>query len=365
MDVFSRSGRFVSSLRAFFHSLLVNRLWNRYPGKFRQRVKLVSIATLMSVFVLVSCSKEPPSPLRVATNLWPGYETLYLARSLGYYKDTPIQLVDLPSGTEEVRAFRNKEIEAAGISLDQALVLAETNSDVRIVTVMDFSEGGDVILAKPNIPSLKALKGKRVGVEANALGAYVITRAMEKAGLSTKDIQIVSLGLSEHERAFKSGKVDAVVTFGPARTKLLSTGAKQLFDSSQIPGEIVDVLVVRETVIANQPDAVKALIKGRFQALEYLNNHPEDAARQVAPRTRVTPKQFLDSVKGLRSPDLQQNQKLLGKADSSLLKATHQLVKVMVENKLLSTPIDPAPLLDDRIVNEVKVNEVKVNEVKL
>ena len=67
--------------------------------------------------------------------------------------------------------------------------------------------------------------------------------------MSPKDIKIVFLGVSEHERAFKNGKVDAVVTFGSARTKLLAAGAKQLFDSSQIPGEIVDVLIVSEDVI--------------------------------------------------------------------------------------------------------------------
>ncbi|HEY9807297.1 MAG TPA: hypothetical protein V6D04_12060, partial [Candidatus Obscuribacterales bacterium] len=81
------------------------------------------MAVITSFSVLASCSQNSP-PLRVAVNLWPGYETLYLARSLGYYDNTPIQLVDLPSGAEEVRAFRNHNVEAAAVSLDQALVLA-------------------------------------------------------------------------------------------------------------------------------------------------------------------------------------------------------------------------------------------------
>jgi NitT/TauT family transport system substrate-binding protein len=316
---------------------------------------LIAIGTLVGLSILVGCSKAPEAPLRVATNLWPGYETLHLAQSLGYYKDTPIQLVDLPSGSEEVRAFRNGNVEAAGISLDQALVLATTNPDVRIVTVMDFSEGGDVILAKPEFESLKALKGKRVGVEANALGAYVITRALETAGLTTKDVTIVSLELSEHERAFNDGAVDAVVTFGPARSKLLSVGAKELFTSAQIPGEVVDVLIVREGLITSQPDAVQALVKGRFQALNYLANNPQEAAQRIAPRTGVTPAQFLESLKGLRSPDLQQNQKLLSKVDQSLVQATKRLADVMLENKLLPNAIDPVPLLDDRLVQKIQL----------
>jgi NitT/TauT family transport system substrate-binding protein len=330
-------------------SLIHRKIWT-----VRHNFLPLAIASCLGVSLLVSCSKTVAPPLRVGTNLWPGYETLHLAKNLGYYKDTSIELVDLPSGTEQVRAFRNGNIDAAGISLDQALTLATTNPNVRIISIMDFSEGGDVILAKPDIPNLKALKGKRVGVEANALGAYIITRALEKAGMTTQDIQVVSLGLSEHERAFKDGKIDAVVTFGPARNKILSTGAKEVFNSSDIPGEIVDVLIVKETAITEQSDTVKALVKGRFQALDYLTKNPQDAASRIAPRTNITPEQFLDSMKGLRSPDLQQNRSLLSKSDPTLLKATQRLVEVMVENKLLSKAIDPAPLFDDRILNQVQ-----------
>jgi NitT/TauT family transport system substrate-binding protein len=311
------------------------------------------LAGLLTLSIGSGCHYNLERPLRVAVNQWPGYETLYLARSLGYYEKTSIQLIDLPSGTEQVRAFRNGNVEAAAISLDQALALVDTNADVQVITVMDFSEGGDVILAKPEIANLKALRGKRVGVEANALGAYILTRALEQASLSTQDIQIISLGLSEHERAFKAGAIDAVVTFGPARINLLAANARQIFDSSQIPGEIVDALIVRQDVIERQPKAVQALVKGRFQALDYLAEHPQDSARRIAPRTGVTSDQFLQSLVGLRSPNLEENQKLLGKTDRSLLDAAQRLAVVMQRHRLLNQSIDIAPLLNDQFVKNI------------
>ncbi|MCC3423551.1 MAG: ABC transporter substrate-binding protein [Microcoleus sp. PH2017_01_SCD_O_A] len=328
------------------------KFWKKVSRKLKSFMLGIATVTLCTV-ILASCTKAE-APLRVGANVWPGYETLYLARSLGYYDNTPIRLVDYPSGTEEVRAYRNGEIEAAGISIDQALVLAATNPDVKIVVVMDFSNGGDVILGKPEIPNLQGLKNRPVGVESTALGAFIITRALEQKGMSPKDIKIVSLGVSEHERAFKDGKVDAVVTFGYARTKLLAVGAKQLFDSSQIPGEIVDVLIVRDDVINKQPKALQALVDGRFRALDYLTKNPQDAAIRIAPRTGVTPEQFLESLKGLSSPSLQENQKLLGKTDPSLLNGVKRLSQVMLENKLLPKAVNPAPLLDDRLVKKVK-----------
>ena len=303
---------------------------------------------------VTGCPQKPSSPLRIGTNLWPGYETLHLAQNLGYYDQENLKLVDYPSGTEEVRAYRNGEIEGAGLSIDQALVLAATQGDVKIIAVMDVSDGGDVILGKPEITNIKALKGKRVGVESTALGAYFLARALEKNGLSPKDVQIVSLELTEHERAYKEGKVDAVVTFGPARVKLLAAGAKLLFDSSQIPGEIVDTLVVRQSAIDNSANRIQALVNGRFRALDYLNKNPQEAAARIAPRTQVTPEQILDAFKGLRQPDLAENQKLLDQSNPALINGMRGLVKVMVENKLLSKEIDPALILDDRFVKNAK-----------
>ena len=316
---------------------------------------IFSIVTGILAIAITNCTTPPSSPLRIGANLWTGYETLYLARNLGYYDQQPIKLVDYPSGTEEVRAYRNHEIEGAGLSIDQALSIAATQDNIKIITIMDVSHGGDVILGKPEIANIKALKGKRVGVESTALGAFFISRALEKNGMSVKDIQIVSLELTEHERAYKQGKVDAVVTFGPARIKLLAAGAKLLFDSSQIPGEIVDILAVSKEAITNSSDTIQSLVNGRFRALDYLEKNPQDAASRIAKRTQVTPEQILNAFKGLRQPNLQENQKLLDKSDPALVNSMRKLVQIMVENKLLPKAIDPVNLLDDRFIKNAKL----------
>ncbi|HEY9618800.1 MAG TPA: ABC transporter substrate-binding protein [Crinalium sp.] len=310
---------------------------------------------LVCAIALANCNTSLPSPLRIATNLWPGYETLYLARHLDYYDESVIRLVDYPSGTEEVRAYRNHEVEGAGLSIDQALLLAATQDDVRIIAVMDFSAGGDVILGKSTLSSFQDLKGKRVGVESTALGAFFLVRALEKNGMTTEDVQIVPLDFSEHERAFQEGHVEAVVTFGPSRAKLLASGAKLLFDSSQIPGEIVDTLVVRQDAIKTHASAIQTLVEGRFRALEYLTKHPQDAARTIAPRTGVTPEQILEAFAGLHQPNLRENQKLLDRTDPSLIEGMQKLIQVMLDHKLLSKAIDPVTLLDDRFVKNAKL----------
>jgi len=71
----------------------------------------------------------------------------------------------------------------------------------------------------PNVTGIKAglasLKGKRVGVETGALGAYMLTRALQKGELTLKDIEPVSLSPGGHEAAFHAGEVDAIRRMAP------------------------------------------------------------------------------------------------------------------------------------------------------
>ena len=292
--------------------------------------------------------------MRVGVVVWPGYEPLFLARDLGYFPDRLIELQDYPSATEATQALRNGDIEATGLTMDETLLLAETNPDIQAVLVIDFSNGADVLMARPEIPTLQALKGHRIGVESSALGGYILTRILDKAGLLLSDVQIVPLGVSEHEQAFKQGVVDAVVTFEPVRSNLLKFGAKVLFDSSKIPGEVVDVLVTRQDLLKTHKSTIEKLIQGWFRALDYRKQHPEDADRRMALREQVTPEQFTESLKLIQIPDLQTNLTLLGQTDASLLKKTELLGKFMISKKLLKQLPSLEQLLNDEFIKSVE-----------
>ncbi len=320
--------------------------------KFWRYFSFFMLMILMAI-AISNCTRAPITPLRIGSNLWVGYETLYLARDLGYYNDSGIKLVDYPSATEEVRAYRNQEIEGAGLSIDQVLVLATSQQNIKIIAIMDISNGSDVILGKPNIKSFEDLRGKRVGVESTALGAFFLTRALEKHGMSFKDIDIVSLELSEHQKAYEEGKIDAVVTFDPPRSFLLEKGANLLFDSSQIPGEIIDVLTVSDEAIANNFEQIQTLVNGHFKALEYFKTNSTEASKIMARRSQITPEQLLNAFQGLSQPDLLENKELFAQNGASFVTGITKLEKIMIDNKLLPEKVNLANIFDDRFIKNV------------
>jgi NitT/TauT family transport system substrate-binding protein len=322
----------------------------------RQCWFLILVILTASLLMLISCVQQPsPSLLRVGVPQWIGFTHLLLAEELGYYKDTPIRLLDYPSGADLIQAFRNHEVEAMGTTIGNSMLLSETDPSLRVVLVADSSHGADVILSIPSIASLKDLAGHRVGLEASEVAAFVLNRALEQIGLSTDDVQIVLVSLSEQEAAFKQGKIDALVTYDPIRSHLLEYGAKQLFDSSQIPDEIVDVIIVHGDVLSHQPALIQTLVKSWFQAQHYFQQQPEEAANRMAPLQDLSPEQYLKSLEGIEFPSLEENQQLLSGDNSALVKGAKRLSEMMQRQNLLKVPVDPTNLINDQFVKNLKL----------
>lgn len=298
------------------------------------------------LFLVIGCTEKPSELFRVGTNVWPGYEPLYLARSLGYLDDLSVRLVEYSNATDVIRAFRNNAIEAAALTLDEVLLLAQDGLEPRVVLIMDISAGGDAIIGSSGIENLADVKGKRIGVEASALGAYVLTRALESVDLVPHDVQTVLINVDRHERAFKEGSVDAVITFEPVKTKLIAAGGHEIFTSLQIPGEIVDVLVVRKNYLMNHTSEVRSLIDNWFYALEYLKKNPHDAARRIVQRMHISEDEFLESLKGLHYPDREENRDLIWQKPPQLITSSEKLLSVMLDNHLLRKSIEIEQLFD-------------------
>jgi len=292
----------------------------------------------------LGCKPKPEPPMRIGMDVWPGYEPLFLARHDGNLPEQDFRLVEFSNGSSVGRAFRNGTIEAACLTMDEVFYLVQDGFDPVLLLVLDESNGADVLLARPEIKSLSELKGKRVGVEVSAVETYTLTRALQHANLAVKDVMPVYLPMEEHLKAFKSGAVDAVVTYEPMRSKLLAQGAVDLFNSSMIPGEIVDVLVVRRDYLEKNPARAQMLRQAWFAALQKINQSPMEAAKVMAVRELITPENFAASLHGLILPDEATCREMLEGQRPKLLESAKRLKTVMRDAGLLQQDIPLEPL---------------------
>ena len=300
-----------------------------------RRASFIPLLALLGVPLwLAACM--PAKPLTVGVHPWIGYESLYLARDFGWLPPS----LDLRTNTaagNSLAALKAGTIDAAALTLDEVLLARAAGVPLTVVLVFDSSAGADVLLARPQITSMAALAGKRVGYEPTAVGTLVLSEVLTRAGLSIDAIRPVELTPPGQLAAWRSGELDAVVSYEPTATLLRHAGAVPLFDSRQMPDTIFDVLAVRSDRLAGRETALRALLVAHFRALDQLRDHRRDTVLRLVAHQHITADEVQHTLSGVVMPDLAGNRYALG-GNSRFEQAVHRLHELMVERALLPHP---------------------------
>jgi len=275
---------------------------------------------------------QPARRMAVATRVWVGYETLYLARDRGWLDPTQVELVSANGSADSLQALRSNRVQAAGLTLDEALLAHAGGVPLSILMVFDISLGADMLVAQPHVRDLGDLRGRQIGYETGSVGELMLTEALRAAGLRRSDVRLLQVPVIGQAAAWRARVVDALITFEPMATRLLAMGARRLFDSRQIPDTIVDVLAVRQDALGwSQRSVWQHVIEGHFRAVEHLTLNPHDAAQRMATHLELPASQVLSAYRGLALPDLAQNRRLLSGPTPRLLESARKVAAVLSE----------------------------------
>lgn len=296
-------------------------------------------------------SAEKSKLIRIGMHTWPGFEAFMLAKERGTYDDR-VQVLRIDCATDVVRAFKSDIIDVACVTADEAVRLAaEAGEPFRIVAVLDISHGGHGIVGSEAITSMTDLEGKRIGVESTALGAYMLIRAVELSeGLRHGYLRVIPVNVDRQYDTFARKNVDAVVTCEPVKSRLLREGGHLLFDSTMIPGEIIDVLIVKEKTIVRYAGRIQEVVDGWFDTANYITKHRQRAIAQMAGYEHLNSDMFVSAYEGLVIPSLYDNRTFLSGDEPMMHRLIEKLQKVLHENGLIRAEIDSRTLYTDRFV---------------
>jgi NitT/TauT family transport system substrate-binding protein len=323
-------------------------------NNWRRRSATRALTGLLGVLLLVllaGCEPAaPPPPLRLGTSPWLGSEPLFLARDLGRLDPREVTLVELVDVGQVVSALLDGAIDGAAVTLAEALRITARDPNYRIVLVADYCDGADVLVAQASVPNLAALRGARIGLEDTALSAHVLKRALQQAGLSLRDIHIRMLVPGEQASAFAQREIDALVTYDPTLARVRELGGRVLFDTSSIPAEISDVVIVRADLEQDWlARRTRALLDGWFAATAYLRDEPLDAAQRLAPRLQLDAATVTAALRKTVFPDRAANGRHLAATPPGYLAVAGQLKSTLVETRELDSSAALTPLFDRRL----------------
>ncbi|SFA95531.1 NitT/TauT family transport system substrate-binding protein [Poseidonocella pacifica] len=154
-------------------------------------------------------------------------------------------------------------------NMDTLSIPAGSGVDTTALIVGDYSNGNDAVIAKGDM-TLADLAGTKVNLVELSVSHYLLARALDSAGLAERDLDgVVNTSDADMIAAYSTEDVKTVVTWNPLVSEITASNpdAKVLFDSSKIPGEILDLMVVNTETLEANPDFGKAVVGAWYEVM--------------------------------------------------------------------------------------------------
>ena len=231
----------------------------------RGAVGLAAVASL-TFAAIPSASAAEKKDFKVAWSIYVGWMPWGYASESGIVKKWSdkyginIEVKQFNDYVESINQYTAGAFDAVTVTnMDALSIPAAGGVDTTAVIVGDFSNGNDAVIMK-GTDKLADIKGKNVNLVEFSVSHYLLARALETIKLEEKDLKVVNTSDADMAAAYKTADVTAVVTWKPIVSTILeSPDAKKVFDSSQIPGEIIDLMVANTDVVKSNPKFGMAL----------------------------------------------------------------------------------------------------------
>lgn len=313
---------------------------------------------LAALFLAAVTTWAGAEPLKIAYSDWPGWVAWDVADKKGFFKaeGVDVQLLWFEYGPS-MDAFSAGKVDAVAVTNGDALVTASGGARNVMILLNDYSNGNDMIIAKPGITSVKDLKGKKIGVEIGLVDHLLLLKALQLNGLKESDVTLVKMATDQAAQVLASGAVDAVAAWQPNAGQALKavSGAKAIFTSADVPGLIYDTLAVSPVSLAKNKAAWAKVVKVWYKTVDYILDpkNTKEVVGIMSARDNLPPDEYAAFMKGTKLLTLAEAKKALAKGDGldSVYGSTKIVDAFNVANGVYAAPqkveaaIDPSFVL--------------------
>lgn len=184
-----------------------------------------------------------------------------------------IKVTQLNDYVESINQFTAGQFDGCTMTnMDALTIPAAGGVESTALVVSDFSNGNDGIVLKGDGKKVTDLKGMDVNLVELSVSHYLLARALDSVDLTEKDLKVVNTSDADIAAAFNTSEVKAVTTWNPMLSEIKAKpGVTEVFDSSKIPGEIMDMMVVNTQTLKDNPALGKALTGAWFEVVALMN----------------------------------------------------------------------------------------------
>jgi len=307
-----------------------------------------------------SAVPTPTGPtLKIAYSDWPGWVAWEVAIQKGWFKEAGVNVEFkwfdyVPS----MDAFTANKVDAVAVTNGDALVTGNGGGKSVCIIANDYSDGNDMIVAKPGIKSMTDLKGKKIGVEVGFVDHLLLLNALKANKMTEKDVKIVNVKTDDTPNALKSGSVDAIGAWQPNSGNALKElpGSTAIYTSADVKGLIYDHLCVSPRSLAENRAEWLKVVKVWFRVADYIADpaNLDDAAKIMSARVGLTPDVYKGLMKGTHLLNAAENIKHYAKGEGfeSIYGSSKIVDDFNVKNGVYKTPLKVEEYFDASLVEE-------------
>ncbi|MFH0924758.1 MAG: putative urea ABC transporter substrate-binding protein [bacterium] len=249
-----------------------------------------SLNSIISTKALAASAK--PKKFTVAWSIYAGWMPWDYAGHSGILKKwaakygIEIELIRMDY-IPSIEAYVAKKADACVMTNMECLDMpASAGIDSTVLIVGDYSNGNDALLTRDGI-SIPKLPGNDVYLVELSVSHYLLARCLEMNKLKEADVKVINTSDSDIGPVFLSNKSQkAVVTWNPIVMQIEQVpGISKIFTSANIPGEILDLMVVQTDILKNNPELGKALVGAWYEIMEIMTkkgNSTDEALSYMA-----------------------------------------------------------------------------------
>lgn len=324
----------------------------------------ICVASLMFITAsLGAVSAQAVTTMKIGSVVWIGYGPFFVAEAKDLYKkhDLKVTLQMFSDPALIPTAMASHSVDGGMLTYDQVIGSVAKGLPQKVVMPIDYSNGGDAIVATTTITKVSDFKGKKIGFNPLSPSDFLLSYAIKKNGLTEKDIDPISMTPEAVPAAMASGSIPIGVTYEPSLSQILSQGNGKkfhvVFSSKNAPGLIADVLVFDQKYIQAHPKEIKGLIESYIEGMAYMKAHPDESATIIGKAMGVSGKEVLEQLKGVYNIPLAEMPKAFVKSSSTTSYfASGEIIGNILKNK---GQISAIPAIENTFDNQFVKSLIK------
>ena len=229
----------------------------------------------------------PKKEFKIAWSIYAGWMPWGWASDTGIVKKwgdkygIKIEVVQFNDYIESINQYTAGAFDGVtATNMDTLAIPSVGGVDTTALIVGDYSNGNDAVILKDE-KTLADIKGQKVNLVELSVSHYLLARALDTVDLQESDITVVNTSDADMVAAYSTPDVTAVVTWNPLLSEIdAMDGANKVFDSSEIPGEIIDIMMVNTETLKDNPNFGKALVGAWYEMMGIMSK--DDTAGRAA-----------------------------------------------------------------------------------